>query len=152
MNTVEFLDAVKRRHGLSSDYALAKRMGWNTARVSIYRAGRRELDDEGCVQIAAELGVPPAYVMASIAAARAKSASIKKHWQEAAKLLKQGTAAAILATALLIAQPAPRAAAASPAAQLDSVYIMRPRRRRLGERTRWRRRRRKLRTVTAGAA
>ena len=152
LNTVDFLDAVKRRHGLTSDYQLAKRLGWNTQRTSSYRSGRRELDDESCVQVAEQLGVPPAYVMACIAAARAKSAAIKKHWEAAARLLKTGTAAAIVATVLAVSQFAPSAPAGVSGGRLNELYIMRLRR---GERRREperRRRRRKLQTVTATAA
>lgn len=148
MTTVEFLDAVKRRHGLTSDYQLAKKLAWTPQRLSGYRIGRRELDDEGCVQIAEALELPPAYVMACVAAARAKDASIKKHWLAAARLLKTGTAAAILVTAGLLSQPAPGAPQASAGAQLDSVYIMRLRRRRHNVERFHRRRRRKLRIAT----
>lgn len=109
MNTGEFLDAVKARHALPSDYALAKRLGWTPQRISGYRTKYRELDDDGCIQIAAELELPPAYVMACIAAERAKDAEIKRHWLAAAKLLKTGTAAVILATVMALSQNAPRA-------------------------------------------
>lgn len=112
MNTVDFLDAVKRRHGLTSDYQLAKKLGWTPQRLSGYRIGRRELDDEACVQIAELLELPAPYVMACVAAARAKSADIKKHWLAAARLLKTGTAAVILATAGLLSQNAPSASSA----------------------------------------
>lgn len=153
MNTVDFLDAVKRRHGLASDYALAKRLGWSTSRVAQYRISSRELDDEGCVQIAAELGIEPAYVLAVIAGARAKDAAIKKHWAAAAKLLKTGTLPLLLVAAGLVSQIAPSAPAGLSGGQINDLYIMRHLLAQLAaartERRR-RQRRRKLRTVTAG--
>lgn len=122
MRTVEFLDAVKRRHDLPSDYAISKHFGWRISRVYEYRGGHRELDDEACVQVAESLDLPPPYVMACIAAARAKDATIRKYWTAAAKLLKTGTAAAILATAVSLSQTA------TPPSSVDGfnqLYIMR---------------------------
>lgn len=124
MRTVDFLDAVKKRHALHSDYAVSKHFGWRISRVYEYRGGHRELDDEGCVQVAESLGLPPPYVMACIAAARAKDATIRKYWLTAAKMLKTGTAAAILATAVSLSQ------SATPPSSVDAfnqLYIMRRR-------------------------
>ena len=84
-NTAQFLDAVKARHRLRSDYQLAKLLNWSTSRISQYRTTTRELDDDGCVQVADKLGVSPLYVLASIAAERASSATVKRHWRAAAK-------------------------------------------------------------------
>lgn len=106
MKTVDFLDEVKRRHGLTSDYQLAKKLGFSASRIAQYRISQRELDDEGCVRVAELLEIPPAYVMACIAAARAKDAAIKKHWEEAASYLKNGTAAVLLVVVGLLAQGA----------------------------------------------
>lgn len=148
MKTVEFLDAVKKRHGLVSDYALAKFLGWRTQRVYTYRHTPRELDDEACVQIATALDVPPAYVMACVAAERAKRADIKKHWLAAARLLKTGTGAAIVAAVLATSQIAPARAEASTVRLTEPSIHYAPRRRRVAA-ARWRRRRRrKSRTVT----
>lgn len=152
MNTVEFLDAVKARHKLATDYKLAKFLGWTPQRLSGYRIGRREFDDDSCVQIAAALEVPPAYVMACIAAARAKRADIKKHWLAAARLLKTGTGAAIVAAVLATSQFAPGHAEASTVRLTGPSIHYAPRRRRVpGGRTR-RRRRRKPRTVIVATA
>lgn len=152
MKTVEFLDAVKARHKLATDYKLAKFLGWNPARIAQYRISPRELDDEGCVQIATALGLPPPYVMACVAAARAKDAAIKKHWLAAARLLKTGTAAVILVTAGMLAQNAPSASAGFGGGQFDDLYIMRRRRRRASGGIWRRRRRRKTRTVIVATA
>ncbi len=152
MKTVDFLDAVKLRHKLTSDYQLAKLLRWTSQRISIYRAGRRELDDDACLQIAAALELPAPYVMACIAAARAKSAESKRAWEKAARLLKSGTAAVVLAAAMLLSQNAPSASNAQVSDFSDNLYIMR-RWRRLWARTAGRRRRRRiLRNVTADNA
>lgn len=155
MNTVEFLDAVKARHRLTSDYQLAKLLNWNTQRISMYRHTSRELDDAAALQIAEALNVPPAYVMACIAGARAKDATIKKHWAAAAKLLKTGTLPLLLVAAGLVAHPAPSSAAPTSAANVTRYTLCAFRRRASvaaeTERRR-RRRRRKVRTVTAVTA
>jgi hypothetical protein len=109
MKTTDFLDAVKKRHGLASDYQLAKFLRWPTQRISMFRTTARELGDDACVQIAAALELPAPYVLACIAEQRAKSSDVKGYWREAAKLLKSGTAAALLVGAMLAAQPAPSA-------------------------------------------
>lgn len=100
MDTNAFLDAVKARHRLSSDYQLAKFLGWRQQRTTDYRNTGRQLDDVACIQVAEALELPPAYVMAEIAAERAKSAEARRYWRQAAALLKQGKVA-VLATAFL---------------------------------------------------
>jgi hypothetical protein len=125
MNTRDFLDAIKARHNLPSDYALGKLTGWRQSRISQYRTSSREIDDDGCLQIAQLLDMPAPYVMACIAAARAKSAEARSAWEKAATLLKTGTAAAILGVALLLAQNAPSASIAQVSDFSDNLYIMR---------------------------
>ena len=130
MNTVDFIDAVRKKHGLTSDWQVKKLLGWRPARVYEYRRGARELDDQGCIDIARALDIPPAYVMACIAAERAKSAEAKREWLRAAKLLKKGLAASVaVAVFAMLQTPAP-ARAESSVFQNDFLYIMRTRRRR----------------------
>jgi len=150
-STVEFLDAVKHKHGLESDYALAKFLGWRQTRISQYRGGHRELDDNGCVQIAEKLDLPPAHVMACIASRRAENASLRGYWKDAAKLLKDGTWALAVVTVGALAQIAPAPASANAAVNSTPYTLCVRRRRRAGELQR-RRRRRKSQTVIVAAA
>lgn len=152
MKTVDFLDAVKARHRLASDYQLCKFLGWTTSRVSLYRTTPRELDDDACIQIAKALDMPAPYVMACIAAARAKSAESKHAWEKAAKLLKTGSAAVILAAALLLSQNAPGSSRLQQSAVKSTSYTLCAARRALARFARGRRRRRVLRNVTADRA
>lgn len=94
-STTELLDAVKRQHGLTSDYQLAKLLAMQTARISHYRAGRRFLSDETALQVAKLLDVAPGYVLAIVAAERAQTEEIRKAWQRAAKALA-GAAVGVL--------------------------------------------------------
>jgi len=125
MKTVDFLDAVRRTYGLTTDYQLAKKLGFSTSRVAQYRISSRELDDEGCLKVAELLEMPAPYVMACIAAARAKSTEARRAWEKAAKMLKAGTAAALLGAALFVGGEV-KAAANDGAA--DSLYILSNRR------------------------
>ncbi len=152
MNTIEFLDAAKARLGITSDYALGKKLGWGQTRLSQYRTRNREMDDDGCLQIAAVLELPPEYVMACVAAARAKSAEAKSAWQKAADLLKTGTAAVILGAALLLSQNAPTTSTGEQSlSNQRSIHYARLRRA-LARFARGRRRRRILPNVTADNA
>lgn len=151
-STVEFLDAIKDKYELRSDYALAKFMGWRQTRISQYRVGDRELDDDGCVQVAEKLGLPPAHVMACMASRRAENASLRRYWEEAAKLLKDGTWAVLLAAVL--GAGAPRSSEAQGALQPltgRSIHYAQWRRRRPWRPER-RRRRRISRRVMASTA
>lgn len=109
MNTRDFLDACKRRHQIPTDYQLSKFLGWNPRRVSMYRCAQRELDDEGCIAIAAALDLPAGYVLAEIAAARAKTAPARDAWARVARLLISGakrTAACLLLGVFVLSQDA----------------------------------------------
>ncbi len=102
MNSADFLDAVRRRHKLTSDYQVGKLTGIKPSRISMYRIGKREFDDATCLAFAEALGKAPLYVIAEIQAERAKKPDIKKVWKALARMTKKAKAAALLiATPLL---------------------------------------------------
>jgi hypothetical protein len=78
--TIEFLDAVKEKLGLSSDYALAKRLGFSLSSVSSYRTGRRVLDDDAALTVALALETHPFNVIAAVNAERAKTPEQRARW------------------------------------------------------------------------
>lgn len=80
MTTIEYLDAIKRRHGLQSDYAVAKLLGFNQSAVSAYRHGRRFFDDDACLAVATALDINPLVVIAAANAERAKTDEQKARW------------------------------------------------------------------------
>ncbi|AKU11556.1 hypothetical protein AzCIB_1655 [Azoarcus sp. CIB] len=83
--TNEMLDELKARYGLSSDYALAKFLGHKgQSRISNYRSGRSQFDDEEAVKVAALLEKNPAYVFACTHAERTKSAAQRRVWESIA--------------------------------------------------------------------
>lgn len=80
MTTVEYLDAVKNRYGIKSDYALAKHLGFNHTAVSGYRNGHRFFDDDAALTIATALELNPLEVIAAANAERAKTPEQKARW------------------------------------------------------------------------
>lgn len=137
--TVQFLNAVKKKHGLKSNYALAKFMGQTETNISRWMNGKGALSDENAMQVADLLGIEQAYVVACIHAEREKIPSVKKMWEHTAEVL-YGLAAAVavfaLALTLTFSRPlemsapqiALKAAPALVAAlehNLTDIYIMR---------------------------
>lgn len=98
--TNEFLDQVKARYGLKSDYALAGKLGLTRSMVSAYRNGKRMLGEEVAVKVADLLELPPGYVLACIEAERSHVPAIRKAWEDLADLVKRHGAAAAVALAV----------------------------------------------------
>lgn len=95
--TTEFLDLVKARHGLSSDYALADKLGLTRSMVSAYRNGKRMLGDESAMRVAELLELDPGFVLACVEAERSHSPAIRAAWENLADLVKRhGAAAAVM--------------------------------------------------------
>lgn len=99
-STREWIDAVKQRHGLTSDYQLAQR--WQVTRqlISAYRSGREYLSEDTAAKVAADLGIELALVLACVAGERARMPSARDAWRLLAERLG-GTAAAVLVALLL---------------------------------------------------
>ncbi|MBZ0105543.1 MAG: hypothetical protein K8H84_07910 [Sulfuricella denitrificans] len=118
--TIDFLDAVKAKHGLVSDYALAKELGVRQSCIGNYRAKRSYLDDLMAVKVAEALEIDPMYVIASANAERSKKAEEKKVWTDILEKLG-GLAASVVIGLALTALPSPSAYAA--AAQLQNCIL-----------------------------
>src|SRR5258708_29549327 len=103
--TVQFLDAVRARYGLTSDYQLAKLLGLKQQAISHYRKGRT-WGAETAVKVAELLKLPAVYVLACMAAERAGTVETRNAWSKAARVLA-GTAVAILAGCTLAMVPLP---------------------------------------------
>jgi predicted transcriptional regulator len=128
-STEQYLDAVKDRLDLPSDYALAKALGVTRAAVSSYRVGRSMPDDLVCARIAAVIGVEPMEVIAAINYQRAKSDDARSLWESI-----WGKAAGAIALNLIVCAVgslavAPTPANASEQARSAILYIMSNRRR-----------------------
>jgi hypothetical protein len=82
MNTLEYLDAVKARLGVESDYAVAKALKMRPSTISGYRARGGQMDDEICMKVAEILGMHPGLVMLDMHRERAKTPQERSAWQE----------------------------------------------------------------------
>jgi transcriptional regulator with XRE-family HTH domain len=94
--TVELLDAVKSRLGLSSDYAAAKALGVTRQRVSAWRNGRQTFEDEVCLRVAEILEVDPFPVMASVRIERIEEDERRSLWLNALEKFSKGFRSLVL--------------------------------------------------------
>ena len=76
--TQNLLDIAKRKRNLTTDYELAKALGWPTSQVSGYRTAGRGLADEQAMELAEFANLDPSEVLLSIHADRTKSPRAKK--------------------------------------------------------------------------
>lgn len=79
-STLEYIDAVKIKLDLPSDYAVAKALCVTRAAVSSYRNGRTYLDDLTAVRVAEILEINPMEVIAAANSERAKSEDARRVW------------------------------------------------------------------------
>lgn len=82
MNTSEYLDAVKRKLGVESDYAVAKALSVRQSTLSGYRARNGQMDDEIAAKVAAILGIHPGLVILDMHRARAKTPAEASIWMD----------------------------------------------------------------------
>ncbi|MBN3781134.1 helix-turn-helix domain-containing protein [Burkholderia sp. Ac-20345] len=88
--TVEWLDAVKARLSLPSDYALAKELGVTRHAVSGWRNGHKTFNEEMCLQIAEILDVSPFEVLATVKIEWIKDADRRAVWTRALEKFSEG--------------------------------------------------------------
>ncbi len=87
MRTNEYLDAVRERLNLSSDYKLAKVLKVHQTTISNYRHGRSAIADDVAVRVAELLQLDPARVLADMAAERSSSDQVRAIWSRVAATL-----------------------------------------------------------------
>lgn len=80
-STEQYLDEVKDRLELPSDYAIAKALGVTRAAISSYRTGRSMPDDLVCARIADALCIEPMEVIAAINYQRSKTDDARRLWE-----------------------------------------------------------------------
>ncbi|OJA63787.1 hypothetical protein BGV68_01840 [Burkholderia ubonensis] len=79
--TMQWLDAVKERLQIESDYAAAKALGVTRFSVSSWRNGRATFDDDTAFRVAEILEVNPLEVIVSCRAERAKNDDQRHAWE-----------------------------------------------------------------------
>jgi predicted transcriptional regulator len=80
MNTLEYLDAVKERLGIESDYALANRLGVKQPTITSYRKGRSRMSDDVALKVSEILQLHPLQVIAAANAERAETDAQREKW------------------------------------------------------------------------
>ncbi|MBF3470658.1 DUF3693 domain-containing protein [Burkholderia pseudomallei] len=111
--TVEYLDAIKVRLDLPSDYAVAKALGLTRAAVSKQRLGHSVFDDTTALRVAEILGVDPMEVISAANAERARDEETRRLWERAWGKVTGATAAVVIAAGIGLSA-APSTAKASP--------------------------------------
>lgn len=81
--TLEYLDEMKRRAGIESDYAAAKLLRITTQAVSRYRTHLQTFDVTIALKVANVLGVEPMEVIAATNYERSKDAETRALWRDA---------------------------------------------------------------------
>lgn len=80
MKTPEYLELVKRKLDLPSDYALAKILGVTRSAISLQQAGKTAMGDETAVKVAEVLSMPVGRVLIDVHMERSKSPEVKAAW------------------------------------------------------------------------
>lgn len=80
MKTVDYLNRVKNRLGISSDYALAKALGMGRSNASSLMNGKTTMGDETALKVAQILDVHPVIVLADVHAERERNPEIQAVW------------------------------------------------------------------------
>lgn len=80
MNTLEYLQAVKKKLGIESDYALAQRLGVTRSAVSKLQLGKVVFSDDVALSVAQILDLNPLVVIAQANAERATTPENRARW------------------------------------------------------------------------
>lgn len=126
--TQDFLDALKFRLNLRSDYACAKLLGVTTVTMMRWRAGG-SFNDSNAMHVADLLKLPRAYVLACMGAQRAEDTESSGVWRQIADVFRDKVAlwacTALLGFMVLASDRAP----AAPTPELrNNVYYGKRRR------------------------
>lgn len=80
-NTTDYLDEIKKRNGISSDYKLAQHLNVAKQSISRYRNRKGNTDNYIALKIAEALNINPLEVIATESKKRAKSEEERKAWE-----------------------------------------------------------------------
>lgn len=115
MEQGKLLDIIKEKHGIKSDYMLAKFLKVNRSSISQWRSGVTNFDAEHAKLIAELSGVDKGTVASVVMAIKAKDTKTRKYWEAACVCLMVG---GMLASA-------PTDTQASSSSGVNPLYIMR---------------------------
>lgn len=96
MKTTEYLDLVKQRLDLPSDYALAKVLGLKSQSITQYRNGGTAMGIETCLKVGEILHVDGHTVYADGQIERAKSPEVANFWKVVSEKFSESFKALLL--------------------------------------------------------
>ncbi|WP_080492206.1 helix-turn-helix domain-containing protein [Burkholderia ubonensis] len=112
--TVQYLDALKKRLDLPSDYAAAKVLGVTRQAVSKYRNGQSVFDEATAIRAAELLDLDPLEVISACKAESAPDARVRRVWENAWGKATGATATAAIAVVMVGLAGAPSPAQSAP--------------------------------------
>jgi transcriptional regulator with XRE-family HTH domain len=95
MKTIDYLDAMRAKLRLTSDYQLAKRLAVSHQRISNYRTMRSTFDATIAARVAEILEIEPIKVIADTEIERATKPEHRKLWETIAAKVAAGVLVAI---------------------------------------------------------
>ena len=117
----QYLDDIRIKHGLTSDYQIKKMTGWSSARLSIWRNGRSHFDDEAAMIVAGLLEIDPSEVLINAHMSRSVPQALPI-WQGMIDRLCTVAGTLVIATGMAAA-PAPAEAASTSNAANNSYTL-----------------------------
>lgn len=91
LTTCNVLDLLKEKFEATSDYQLAKKIGWSTSLISQYRCKPQFMADHYAIKAAKMLDYPAGFIVCCIHAERAKEEEEKIVWLEMADQILKAT-------------------------------------------------------------
>ena len=95
MKSADFLDAIKKKYGIKTDYRLGQILKISPTRISMYRTSEREFDEATCELVAIELDETIEFLLAEIQAIRATRTKHEAAWRRLARVARKGKTAAL---------------------------------------------------------
>jgi transcriptional regulator with XRE-family HTH domain len=90
MNTSDYLEKAKACLGISSDYALAQRLGVTRSHISALQCGRKHFSDDLAFQIAQITGIHAGIVLADTYRQKSTSPEHIKVWSDVLEKISTG--------------------------------------------------------------
>lgn len=81
MDTLAFIELLKKQYEIDSDYGIAKLLGISTQMMSKFRLKKAVMSDELAEVVARKLQIPVTYIAVCLAAERSKCPNVKKELQ-----------------------------------------------------------------------
>lgn len=85
MSTINYINDAKKKMGIQSDYAFCKALQFSQPALSLYRNGKRIIDDYTAAKLAEILDINPLEVIAAANAEREKDLVRREMWLKLAR-------------------------------------------------------------------